>query len=49
MCENCKYVIKDGKRIICMNNNSLYLYEYVSKCNVCDNYEPKEIKKGDKL
>ena len=42
MCKDCKYALKDGKRLICMCEESKSQYEYVSKLYVCDEYKPKE-------
>ena len=41
MCRDCKYVIKDGKKLICMCEKSKSQYEHVPKDFVCDEYEPK--------
>lgn len=42
MCKDCKYVIKDGKKLICMCEESKSQYEHVPKDFVCDEYEPEE-------
>ena len=41
MCKNCAYVTRDGKKLICMCNESENQYDYVSEDYVCDEYEPK--------
>lgn len=47
MCNDCKYAIKDGKRLICMCESSAYLYDHVSMHMVCDEYEPYERQDDD--
>ena len=42
MCNNCKCVVRDGNRLICMCEASEFKYEYVPKYNVCDKYNPNE-------
>ena len=42
MCENCKCVVRDGKRLICMCKTSENHYNYVHKYDVYDKYNHNE-------
>ena len=41
-CGNCDYCAENGEYLVCVNDQSEYLYDFVTEEHVCDEWEGSE-------